>query len=293
MPALSEKGSPVTGEAASATGEGRSPDPVTEEEHPTFDTSVAHQARVYDYWLGGKDNYAADRKAGDAVYEAYPGIVAAVRAQREFLGRAVRYLVAEAGIRQFLDIGTGIPTPPNVHEVAQSLARECRVAYVDNDPVVLSHARALLSSDPAGATDYIDADFHDTGMILREAARTLDFSRPMAVMLLGILQVIPDSDDPWGVVDRLVAATVPGSYLAVAHPAADVATGQVTRAERRYNELAAAPVVLRTHAEVSRFFAGLELLEPGVVQVHQWRPDPAGPVSSDDLAIYGGLGRKP
>ena len=262
-------------------------------ENPTFNTSVAHQSRVYDYWLGGKDNYAADRKAGDAVSEVYPGIVAAVRAQRAFLGRAVRYLVAEAGIRQFLDIGTGIPTSPNVHEVAQSLARECRVVYVDNDPIVLTHARALLTSGPHGATDYIDADFHDTGMILREAARTLDFSHPMAVILLGILQVIPDSDDPWGIVDRLLTATVPGSYLAVAHPAADVAAGQVTQAERRYNELAAAPVALRTHAEVSRFFAGLELLEPGVVQVHQWRPGPAGPVSSHDLAIYGGVGRKP
>ena len=180
-----------------------------------------------------------------------------------------------------------------MHEVAQSLPRECRVVYVDNDPIVLTHARALLTSGPHGATDYIDADFHDTGMILREAARTLDFSRPMAVILLGILQVIPDSDDPWGIVDRLLTATVPGSYLAVAHPAADVAAGQVTQAERRYNELAAAPVALRTHAEVSRFFAGLELLEPGVVQVHQWRPGPAGPVSSHDLAIYGGVGRKP
>lgn len=264
-------------------------DPTSE--HPTFDTSVAHQARVYDYWLGGKDNYAADQRAGDAVVEAYPGIVAAVRAQRAFLGRAVRYLAGEAGIRQFLDVGTGIPTSPNVHEVAQAVAQDCRVVYVDNDPVVLAHARALLISGPHGATAYIDADVHDTERILREAAETLDFSRPMAIMLLGVLQVIPDSDDPWGVAGRLLAAAAPGSYLVLAHPAADVFAGQVARAERRYNELAAAPVTLRTHAEVSRFFAGLELVEPGVVQVHRWRP--ADPVHGQDLAIYGGVGRKP
>lgn len=177
-----------------------------------------------------------------------------------------------------------------MHEVAQSVAQDSRIVYVDNDPVVLAHARALLTSGPHGTTAYVNADAHNTQTILDEAAETLDFSRSVAIMMLGILQVIPDRDDPWGIVGRLLAAAA-GSYLAVAHPAADVFTGQVAQAEQRYNELAAAPVTLRTHAEVSRFFAGLKLVEPGVVQVHRWRPE--GPVPGRDLAIYGGLGRKP
>jgi S-adenosyl methyltransferase len=256
-----------------------------------LDTSTAHQARVYDYWLGGKENYAADRAAGDAVMQAYPGIVAAVRAQRAFLGQAVRFLAGEAGISQFLDIGTGIPTSDNTHEVAQATAPEARVVYVDKDPVVLAHAHALLTSGPRGATDYIDADLHATAAILDQAAHTLDFTRPVAVMLLGILQVIPDDDDPWEIVSQLMHAVAPGSHLAIAHPAADIATGPAGEAERRYNQHAAVPVTLRTHAEVSRFFTGLDLLEPGVVPVDQWRP-PFGVRPQKDLAIYGGVGRK-
>jgi hypothetical protein len=259
-------------------------------EDATFNTAVAHQARVYDYWLGGKENYSADRATGDAVMQVYPGIVAAVRAQREFLGRAVRFLAADAGISQFLDIGTGIPASDNTHEVAQAVAPGARVVYVDKDPVVLAHAHALLTG---GLTDYIDADLHDTGAILDKAAATLDLSKPVAVMLLGILQVIPDDDDPWEIVARLVNAVTPGSYLAIAHPASDVLeTGPGAEAQRRYNENAAEPVTLRTHAQVSRFFTGLDLMEPGVVPADQWRP-PVAVIPRSDLAIYAGVGRKP
>jgi len=258
-----------------------------------LDTSVAHQARVYDYWLGGKEHYAADRAAGEAVKEVYPGIVAAVRAQRAFLGRAVRFLADDAGISQYLDIGTGIPSSDNTHEVAQAVTPAARVAYVDKDPVVLAHAHALLTSSPGGMTDYIDADLHDTAEILGKAAATLDLAQPVAVMLLGILQVIPDDDNPWEIVAQLLRAVSPGSYLIIAHPASDVlATGPVTEAERQYNQHAAEPVTLRTHAQVSRFFAGLNLVEPGIVPVDQWRP-PAEVKPRDDLAIYGGVGRKP
>jgi S-adenosyl methyltransferase len=263
-------------------------------DNAAFNTAVAHQARVYDYWLGGKDNYAADRATGDAVKDVYPGIVVAVRAQRAFLGRAVRFLTAEAGIRQFLDIGTGIPASDNTHEVAQAVAPEVRVAYVDKDPVVLAHAHALLTSGPGGTTDYIDADLHDTAEILDKAAATLDFAQPVAVMLLGILQVIPDDDNPWGIVAQLLAAVTPGSYLGIAHPASDVlASGPGAEAQRRYNENAAEPVTLRTHEQVSRFFTGLDLVEPGIVPVDQWRPPIAAAKPRDDLAIYGGVGRKP
>ena len=256
-------------------------------EDATFNTAVAHQARVYDYWLGGKDNYAADRATGDAVMQVYPGIVAAVRAQRAFLGRAVRFLAADAGISQFLDIGTGIPASDNTHEVAQAIAPGARVLYVDKDPVVLAHAHALLTG---GLTDYIDADLHDTAAILDKAAATLDLSKPVAVMLLGILQVIPDDHDPWEIVAQLVNAVTPGSYVAIAHPASDVLeTGE---AERRYNENAAEPVTLRTHAQVSRFFTGVDLLESGVVPVDQWRP-PVAVKPRSDVAIYAGVGRKP
>jgi hypothetical protein len=259
-------------------------------EDATFNTAVAHQARVYNYWLGGKDNYAADRATGDAVMEVYPGIVAAVRAQRAFLGRAVRFLAAEAGISQFLDIGTGIPASDNTHEVAQAVDPDARVVYVDKDPVVLAHAHALLTG---GLTDYIDADLHDTPAILDKAAATLDLGRPVAVMLLGILQVIPDEDNPWEIVAQLVNAMAPASYLVIAHPTADMLEpGPGAEALRRYNENAAEPVVLRTHAQVSRFFAGVDLVEPGVVPVDQWRP-PAAVRPRSDMGVYAGVGRKP
>jgi hypothetical protein len=257
-----------------------------------FDTSRPHMARVYDVWLGGKDNFAADRAVAEQVAAAYPDVRDAVRAQRAFLARAVRFLAGEAGIRQFLDIGTGLPSANNTHQVAQAAAPQSRVVYVDNDPVVLSHARALLTSSPQGATAYIDADLRATGTILKRAADVLDFGQPVAVMLLGILQGIPDQEEPGAIVARLMAAVPPGSYLAISQIAGDVAAEEVAEGVQRYNEQAAFPVAARTHAEVGGFFAGLDLLEPGVVQVHRWRPQGGDPGSDRDLAIYAGVGRK-
>ena len=195
-----------------------------------LDTSVAHPARVYDYWLGGKDNFAADREAAERVLAVAPGLRFRVRANRAFLGRATRYLAAEAGIRQFLDIGTGIPTGDNTHEVAQRAAPDARVVYVDNDPIVLLHAQALLRSTPQGSTAYIQADLRDPGLILDQAAGVLDFGQPVAVMLLGVLHLIQDSEDPWGIVARLMAATPAGSYLTISHPAIDIHHGPGDRA---------------------------------------------------------------
>jgi S-adenosyl methyltransferase len=239
---------------------------------PRIDTSVAHSARVHDYWLGGKDNFAADRAAGDAVMAAYPGIVASVRANRAFLARAVRFLAGEAGITQFLDIGTGIPASNNTHEVAQSVAPGARVVYVDYDPVVLQHARVLLTSAVPGTVDYVDADLRQPDKILREAARTLDFGRPVAVMLIAVMHLIVDADNPYEIVGRLKAAMTPGSYLALSQVASDIETEQVAEARRRYNSLARETQQHRTRAEVTRFFDGLELVPPGVVPVPQWRP---------------------
>lgn len=262
-------------------------------EDVTFDTSRPHMARVYDFWLGGKDNYAADRAVAEQVAAAYPDVRAAVRAQRAFLARAVRFLVAEAGIRQFLDIGTGLPSANNTHQVAQGVAPESRVVYVDNDPIVLAHARALLTSSPEGMTAYIDADLRATGTILERAAGVLDFRQPVAVMLLGILQGIPDSEEPGAIVARLMDPVPPGSYLAISQIASDVAADEVAEGVQRYNEQSAVPVAARTHAEVCRFFAGLELVEPGVVQVHRWRAGTGDLGSARNLAIYAGVGRKP
>jgi hypothetical protein len=256
------------------------------------DTTVAHVARVYDYWLGGKDNFAADRVAGDRAIEAYPDIVFSVRANRAFLARTVRYLVREAGIRQFLDIGTGIPTANNTHEVAQAQVPECRIVYVDNDRVVLAHARALLASAQGGATAYVDADLRNIDKILAEATRLLDFSRPVAVMLMAILQHIDNAEDPYGIVARLVAAVPSGSYLALSHPASDIETEAMAEMGRRLNQLMAEKVTFRGQAEVTRFFAGLDLVEPGMVRVQQWRPTTEAERTSP-AALWGGVGRKP
>jgi hypothetical protein len=264
-----------------------------EGEGVSFDTSVPHIARVYDYWLGGKDNFAADRVVAEQVIATLPEIRLSVRAQRAFLGRAVHYLAAEAGIRQFLDIGTGLPSANNTHEVAQRVAPESRVVYVDNDPVVLLHARSLLTSHAAGATAYVDADLRDLGAILTRATAVLDFSRPVAVMLLGVLHCIPDEDDPAALVARLMEAMPPGSYLVISHPASDVATAQMATSMRAYNDQAAVPLTARSHAEVTRFFAGLDLIDPGVVQVHRWRAGAGAPGTGRDLPNYGALARKP
>ena len=229
---------------------------------PGIDTSRAHPARVYDYWLGGKDNFAADREAAELALQAYPQLAQAVQANRKFLARAVRYLTGEAGIRQFLDIGTGIPTADNTHQVAQREAPDSRIVYVDNDPIVLLHAQALLKSTREGACDYIQADLHDPDAILAGAARTLDFGQPVALMLLAILQFIPDEQDPAGLVSRLVAGLPPGSYLVISHPTDDF---NPNRGEsiKRYNERVADQATLRDEAGTTRFFAGLDLVRTG------------------------------
>jgi S-adenosyl methyltransferase len=262
------------------------------DDRPAVDTTVAHSARVHDYWLGGKDNFAADRAAGDAVTAAYPGIVMSVRANRAFLARAVRFLAAEAGIRQFLDIGTGIPTANNTHEVAQSVAPDCRVVYVDYDPIVLTHARALLVGAPEGVTDYVDADLRDPQTILEHAARTLDFSRPVAVMLIAIMHLIGDDANPYGIVRQLMAAVPAGSYLALSQVASDIEPEQMAEAARRYNRLAHETQRHRNRAEVTRFFDGLDLVEPGLVPVQQWRPGSEMEARARS-AMWGGVGRKP
>ncbi|MFD5030396.1 SAM-dependent methyltransferase [Streptomyces sp. NPDC058220] len=259
-----------------------------------FDSGVAHPARVYNVWLGGKDHYPADQEAAELAAAANPGIVPAVRANRAFLGRTVRHLAGEVGIRQFLDIGTGIPAAHNTHEVAQSVAPDSRVVYVDNDRIVLAHARALLVGTPEGRTDYIEADARDVETILAEAAHTLDFSRPVGLMLVAILQYIPDADDPYGTVARLLDALPSGSHLVISHPASDITADEVAQSMRVYNERAAAhgAATPRTHDEVARFFDGTELLETGVVSLPHWRPGPHD-VVSDAIPMWGGVARKP
>jgi hypothetical protein len=259
---------------------------------PPFDITVANQARMYDYLLGGKDNYAADRAAVEAVLEIYPEMAFAARGNRAFLGRVVRYLAAEAGIRQFLDIGTGIPTGDNTHEVAQAIAPESRVVYVDYDPVVLAHARALLTSSEPGVTEYIDADLRDTEEILSKAQRLLDFSKPVAVTLLAVLHVIPDPDDPHAMVAKLMDALPPGSYLALSHGGTDLVdrskqqSFQSTWSGRVKQQFAG-----RTREQVARFFAGLDVVEPGLVPVEEWRPE-SGAVPTGPSAMWGAVGRK-
>jgi hypothetical protein len=257
-----------------------------------IDTSVAHPARVYDYWLGGSNNFPADREAAERVLAATPGLRSRVRANRAFLARAVRYLAAEAGIRQFLDIGTGIPAANNTHEVAQTVAPDARIVYVDNDPIVLAHAASLLAGSPQGATQYIDGDLRDAPVILDAAARTFDLTRPVAVMLVGILHLIQDSEDPYRIVGGLIDALPSGSCLAISHPASDISASQ-GEAQRRYNERVSIPQTLRTRDEVSRFFERLDLVPPGVVYVHAWRPDPGDAPPEGGVSAYGGVARKP
>jgi len=256
-----------------------------------FDPAVASSARIYDYWLGGKDNFAADREAAEQAIAANPGIVADVRANRAFLSRVVRFLVGECAVRQFLDVGTGLPTASNTHQVAQAVAPACRIVYVDNDPVVLTHARALLTSAPEGATAYLDNDLRDVGQILQGAAATLDLSQPVAVMLLIVLHLIPDADDPVGIVARLMGQLAPGSYVAISHPASDVRPAAMAEMARRVNaRLASARGTMRDRAPIISFFDGLSLLEPGVVQPQKWRPD-AGPTPAE-VTAWCGVARK-
>jgi hypothetical protein len=260
---------------------------------PEIDTSVPHSARIWNYMLGGQDNYAVDRRAGKRILAMMPDMARTAKEGRYFLRRAVRYLAGEAGIRQFLDIGTGLPTADNTHEVAQRVAPDARVVYVDNDPLVLVHARALLASGPDGVTDYIDADVNDPETILREAARTLDFSQPVAIMMLLILNFIPDADQAQAIVGRLVDAVPSGSYLALSHPTAEVDTEAATKVVQFWNKRGSASTTLRTRAEIVRLFGRVELLDPGVVSCPRWRPDSAGAGETADVAQFCGVGRKP
>jgi hypothetical protein len=256
-----------------------------------LDTGVPHIARIYDYVLGGKDNFAPDREAAEEVIKAMPDIVPGVREARAFLVRVVRFLAGEAGIRQFLDIGTGLPTANNTHETAQRTAPESRVVYVDNDPLVLAHARALLTSTAAGKTAYLDADLRDADKILAEAARTLDFTRPVAVMLVGVLHCIPDGDDPWAITKRIMAAVPSGSYLVIGHPASDVQAVEAAQATAGMNAKIAEPVTFRPRDQVARFLEGLKVQEPGLVSYSQWYPGPA-PGPGKPVPAWCALARK-
>jgi len=253
-----------------------------------IDTTVPHSARIWNYWLGGKDNYAVDREAGDQYREIFPGIAVVARTSRGFLTRAVRYLAGEAGIRQFLDIGTGLPTADNTHEVAQRVAPESKIVYVDNDPLVLAHARALLASSPEGATEYLDADIRNPAGILDAAAGLLDFKQPVALMLMGIMGHFTD-DEAYPIVSRLLAGLPSGSYFAL-YDGANT-NEAFNEAQEGYNASGAVPYYLRSPEQFRRYFEGLELVEPGVVPVPHWRPDPdAAPV---EIYSYCGVGRKP
>jgi hypothetical protein len=257
-----------------------------------IDTTVPHSARIWNYWLGGKDNYPVDRAAGDAYVKTFPGIVTIARTSRAFLARAVRYLAGEAGIRQFLDIGTGLPTHDNTHEVAQRVAAECRIVYVDNDPLVLTHARALLTSSPEGACDYIAADLRDPEAIISAAAKTLDFSRPIAVMLMQILGHITDDGEAQAIVRRLVGALPSGSYLVISD-GTNVGSEELDAALRRYDDTGAVPYRIRGPQQIARFFDNLELLEPGVVPCLQWRPEVSAIFPPLEVETLGAIGRKP
>lgn len=259
-------------------------------EQSGIDASVPHSARIWNYWLGGKDNYEVDRIAGDAYVESFPGIVDIARESRAFLSRAVTYLAGEAGIRQFLDVGTGLPTADNTHEVAQRVAPDSRIVYVDNDPLVLAHARALLTSTPQGATAYVHADLRKPDEIFRAAATTLDLSRPTALMLFGVIGHVGDDGEAHAIVHRLLAGLPSGSYLCLSEGADTDPT--YSEAQRRYNESGAVPYHLRTPEQIAAFFQGLHLVEPGVVSCPFWRPDPSSPAPVE-IGQFGGVGRKP
>jgi SAM-dependent methyltransferase len=257
-------------------------------EAPQIDATVPNSARIWNYWLGGKDNYPVDREAGDDYRAIYPEIVEVARASRRFLTRAVRYLAGEAGLRQFLDIGTGLPTAENTHEVAQRIAADARVVYVDNDPVVLAHARALLTSTQ-GVTAYVDADLHDPDAILEHAGKILDFGKPVALMLMGILGHIQDYEEAKDIVRRLQAALPPGSYF-VHYDSTDT-DAELKRAQEGYDDTGAVPYVLRSPRQLTAYYEGLELLEPGIVSCPLWRPEPGSTPEPTD--VYGGVAYKP
>jgi hypothetical protein len=262
-----------------------------------LDTGVAHPARRYNYWLGGKDNFAADRESGDLLAESYPAARVAARANRAFLRRAVGYLAGEAGVRQFLDIGTGLPTADNTHEVAQRIAPDSRVVYVDNDPMVMVHARALLTSTPQGRTQYLEEDLRNPERILShpDLVDLLDLRKPVALMLVSVVHFLPEQAAARDIVRNLLAALPPGSYLTVSCATTDFLTPELAAGWDESLRTGRSDVYPRARAEFDEFFAGLDLVEPGVVAVSEWRPDPAAtehpaPV---DASIFGAVGRKP
>ena len=257
-----------------------------------IDTTVPHSARIWNYWLGGKDNYAVDREAGDQYVKIYPGIVDIARANRAFLARAVRYLALEAGIRQFLDVGTGLPTVDNTHELAQRAVPASRIVYVDNDPLVLAHARALLTSTPEGVTDYIDADMRDPGAILARAGATLNLGQPVALMLMGVMGHITDDDEAQSIVQRLLAGLPPGSYMTLCD-GLDRVSEAMNEAQQGYDDTGAIPYKLRYVDQVKRYFDGLELVEPGLVRCTEWRPDPSQADAGASSPGLAGVARKP
>lgn len=254
-----------------------------------IDTTVPHSARIWNYWLGGKDNYAVDRAAGDQFSAIFPRIVDIARADRAFLGRLVRFLAGEAGVRQFLDVGTGLPTKDNTHEVAQRVAPESRIVYVDNDPLVLVHARALLTSSPQGTTNYVAADMGDPEKVLQEAAKWLDLTRPVALTLMGVLGHVIDYAEARSIVTALLDGLPAGSYLAIND---SINTSEALEdALRQYEASGAAPYRTRSLEQFAGFFDGLELVEPGVVLVADWRPDPAA-FPGPEIPQAGAVGRK-
>jgi hypothetical protein len=257
----------------------------------TFDVNVPHPARVWDYWLGGKDNFAADREVAEDILRVMPVMAQIARGCRLFLAAAVHYLAAEAGIRQFLDIGTGLPTADNTHELAQRAVPEARIVYVDNDPIVLSHAEVLLRSGPHGRCAYVDADARDPRAVLAEAAKTLDFSQPVAIIMLGILHYIPDDDDPYAVVRSYLDAVCPGSYLVASHASSDIKLPGQVEATDRYNSQANIPLTLRSREQFARFFRDMDLIPPGITPLGQWAPGvtETGPAT---LPTYTAVARK-
>lgn len=258
-------------------------------------TDVPHPARIYDYLLGGKDNFQPDRDAADEIIFDWPNLPRSMRANRNFMARLARYLAEEKGIRQFLDVGTGLPTPPNLHDVVQTVAPDARIVYVDNDPIVLVHARALLKSAPDGVTAYIDADLRDPRAILEapQMAGTLDLSRPVALSLVAILQFIPDEEEAHAVVRRLFDRLPSGSVLALSTVTGDSAPGEVAGGVAAYSSRGI-PTKARPRAEVERFFDGLDLIDPGVTLVHHWHPDEAARATRDEhVHMYGGVAFKP
>ncbi|MBM7489282.1 hypothetical protein JOD64_000504 [Micromonospora luteifusca] len=255
-----------------------------------IDTSVPHSARIWNYWLGGKDNFAVDREAGDQYRQVFPGVVDVARASRQFLVRSIGFLAGEAGVRQFLNVGTGLPTANNTHEVAQRIVPDARIVYVDSDPLVLAHARALLVGTADGRTAYIDGDLHDPAAVIAEAGKTLDFQQPVGLILSGVMGHVPDYETARSITRQLLASLPSGSYLSL-NDGTSLISAEMQQAQDDYNDSGAIPYTLRSPDQIAGFFDGLELVEPGVVPCPQWRPDDAVDTPAD-IDAFGGVGRK-